>query len=35
MTLRRQMQESLLCDARSFADNVESAYKDMWRNYQK
>ena len=35
MTLRRQMQESLLCDARSFADNVETSYKDMWHNYQK
>ena len=35
MTLRRQMQELPLCDARSFADNVETAYKDMWRNYQK
>ena len=35
MTLRRQMQESLLCDARSFAGNVETSYKDMWHNYQK
>ena len=35
MTLRRQMQESLLCDARSFAGNVEASYKDMWHNYQK
>ena len=35
MTLRRQMQESLLCDARSFTDNVETSYKDMWHNYQK
>ena len=35
MTLRRKMQESLLCDARSFAGNVETSYKDMWHNYQK
>jgi predicted O-linked N-acetylglucosamine transferase (SPINDLY family) len=33
-TLRGSMQKSPLCDARSFAADVETAYKNMWHNYQ-
>ena len=33
--LRGQMQKSLLCDSRSFANDIETSYKDMWSNYQK
>jgi len=33
-TLRGSMQKSPLCDARSFAADVETAYKNMWYNYQ-
>ena len=33
--LRGQMQKSLLCDARTFANDIETSYKDMWSNHQK
>jgi protein O-GlcNAc transferase len=32
-TLRQRMQASLLMDAKRFANNIESAYRDMWRRY--
>jgi predicted O-linked N-acetylglucosamine transferase (SPINDLY family) len=33
--LRERMQGAPLCDARSFASDVETAYQDMWRKYLK
>jgi protein O-GlcNAc transferase len=33
--LRERMQRAPLCDGRSFASDVESAYQDMWNCYQK
>jgi predicted O-linked N-acetylglucosamine transferase (SPINDLY family) len=35
MGLRERMQGAPLCDARSFASDVETAYQDMWRKYLK
>ena len=32
--LRERMQRAPLCDGRSFASNVESAYQEMWHRYQ-
>ena len=33
--LRERMQKAPLCDGRSFASDVESAYQEMWRCYQE
>ena len=33
-SLREQMQNAPLCDAGSFASDVESAYQEMWRCHQ-
>ena len=33
--LRERMQRAPLCDGRSFASDVESAYQEMWNCYQK
>jgi len=33
--LRERMQRAPLCDAHSFASDIETAYKDMWRKYLK
>jgi protein O-GlcNAc transferase len=33
--LRERMQRAPLCDGRSFASDVESAYQEMWHCYQK
>ena len=33
--LRERMQRAPLCDGRSFASDVESAYQEMWRCYQQ
>ena len=33
--LRERMQRASLCDARSFASDVESAYQEMWSSYQQ
>jgi len=33
--LRERMQRASLCDGRSFASDVESAYQEMWNGYQK
>ena len=33
--LRDKMQRAPLCDGRSFASDVESAYQEMWYRYQK
>jgi predicted O-linked N-acetylglucosamine transferase (SPINDLY family) len=31
--LRQRLEQSPLCDARLFAQHVESAYRQMWRNW--
>ena len=31
--LRERMQKAPLCDGRSFASDVETAYQDVWRKY--
>ena len=33
--LRERMQRASLCDAHSFASNIEAAYQEMWRKYLK
>ena len=33
--LRERMLEAPLCDGRSFTNDVESAYQEMWRCYQE
>jgi len=32
-TLRDQMTESPLCDGKGFAENIESAYREMWKKW--
>ena len=32
--LRERMQRAPLCDGRSFASDVETAYQEMWHRYQ-
>ena len=31
--LRKRMLESPLCDGKSFAEDIESAYQNMWSDY--